>query len=384
MSKNYKSLRSVFDQLEEYLKNRYDIRFNNISLLYESSIHGEYNYNELNLERLYVEIERNDIRISFDKLLIYLKATSNHYNPIKNYFHNLLPKWDGYDYIGELVSKIVVNEHQEFFNLQFRKFLVRTILCACEKKIVNKNAIIFYSPKQNIGKSTFIRYLCPPILEEYIAENISNDKDSIIKIAKCLIINLYEMQNFMTKDIEFTKSLISKDSINERLPYGRKSERIERIASFLGSTNQIGILKDNSNVRWLVFEIDFIDFSYSNIDINMVWSQAYNLAYKEKSFNPFMTNDELNYNDEKNNKFRAYSREEEEIISFVDHSDNENDFMTVTELSFELRKVFVNKHPVLLGNLLNNIGYNQLRIGEERTKKYKIKLSDYYYDFLKF
>ena len=87
MSKNYKSLRSVFDQLEEYLKNRYDIRFNNISLLYESSIHGEYNYNELNLERLYVEIERNDIRISFDKLLIYLKATSNHYNPIKNYFH---------------------------------------------------------------------------------------------------------------------------------------------------------------------------------------------------------------------------------------------------------------------------------------------------------
>ena len=217
-----------------------------------------------------------------------------------------------------------------------------------------------------------------------MAENISNDKDSIIKIAKCLIINLDEMQNFMTKDIEFTKSLISKDSINERLPYGRKSERIERIASFLGSTNQIGILKDNSNVRWLVFEIDFIDFSYSNIDINMVWSQAYHLAYKEKSFNPFMTNDELNYNDEKNNKFRAYSREEEEIISFVDHSDNENDFMTVTELSFELRKVFVNKHPVVLGKLLNNIGYNQLRIGEERTKKYKIKLSDYYYDFLKF
>ncbi len=97
-----------------------------------------------------------------------------------------------------------------------------------------------------------------------------------------------------------------------------------------------------------------------------------------------MTNDELNYNDEKNNKFRAYSREEEEIISFVDHSDNENDFMTVTELSFELRKVFVNKHPVVLGKLLNNIGYNQLRIGEERTKKYKIKLSEYYYDFLKF
>ncbi|WP_185144221.1 VapE domain-containing protein [Empedobacter falsenii] len=337
----------------------------------------------MNLERLYVEIERNDIRISFDKLLIYLKATSNHYNPIKNYFHNLLPKWDGYDYIGELVSKIVVNEHQEFFNLQFRKFLVRTILCACEKKIVNKNAIIFYSPKQNIGKSTFIRYLCPPILEEYIAENISNDKDSIIKIAKCLIINLDEMQNFMTKDIEFTKSLISKDSINERLPYGRKSERIERIASFLGSTNQIGILKDNSNVRWLVFEVDHFDFSYSTIDINKVWSHAYHLAYHDKSFNPFLTADELNYNDAKNSKFRAFTREEEEIIAFVEHSEDEKDFLTVTELCFQLKKVFINKNPIVLGRLLNNIGYKTIRIGDERTKKYKIKLSNYYHEFFR-
>ena len=82
MKKDQKSLRSVFDQLESYLSTRYDIRFNSISLLYESSVYGEYNYNELNLERLYVEIERNDIRVSFDKLLIYLKATSNQYNPM--------------------------------------------------------------------------------------------------------------------------------------------------------------------------------------------------------------------------------------------------------------------------------------------------------------
>lgn len=283
-----------------------------------------------------------------------------------------------------MCRNIKVLEHQEFFNIQFKKFLTRTVLCACEKKIVNKNAVIFYSSKQNIGKSTFIRYLCPSILEDYISENISNDKDSIIKIAKNLIINLDEMQNFMTKDLEFIKSLISKENINERMPYGRKAERIDRIASFLGSTNQTGILKDNSNVRWLVFEIEEFDFSYSTIDINKVWSQAYNLAYHDKSFNPFLTSEELSYNDAKNSKFRAYTREEEEILAFVEHSDDNKDFMTATELSFELRKVYINKYPNMLRKILNNIGFKYIRTGDERTKKYKIKLSKYFYDFLKF
>lgn len=382
MNHNYKS-KSIFDQLEYYLNSKYSIRFNSIKLIYECSELESSNYTELNIERLYVELERNDIKISFDKLLIYLKAFSTHYNPIKNYFHNLLTQWDGNDYINLLSAKVKISEDQEYFNTQFKKFLVRTILCACEKKIVNKNAIIFYSPKQNIGKSTFIRYLCPSILEDYISENISNDKDSIIKIAKNLIINLDEMQNFMSKDLEFIKSLISKENINERMPYGRKAERIERIASFLGSTNQTGILKDNSNVRWLVFEVEHFDFSYSTIDINKVWAQAYHLAYHDKSFNPFLTTEELNYNDLKNSKFRAFTREEEEILAFVDHSDNESDFLTVTELSFELRKVFVNKNPIVLGRLLNNIGYKVSRIGDKRTKKYKIKLSEYYYQFFK-
>ncbi|MFV0163631.1 virulence-associated E family protein [Empedobacter falsenii] len=298
------------------------------------------------------------------------------------YFHNL-PNWDGKDYIDALCSKIELNNDVDFFKLQFKKFLVRTILCACEKKIVNKNAIIFYSPKQNIGKTSFIRYLCPPTLQDYITENISNDKDSIIKVATNLIINLDEMQNFLSNDLDFVKSLISKEMINERLPYAKKSERIVRRASFLGSTNRAHILKDNSNVRWLVFEIQSFDFSYSKIDINKVWSQAYHLAYKDYDFNPYLTSEELNYNEEKNKRFRAFSKEEEELLSFIEESENENDFITATDLCFGLRKVYLHKNPVSLGKVLNNIGFKSKRVGVERTKMYQIKFTDYYQNFLK-
>ncbi|MGV0757285.1 VapE domain-containing protein [Empedobacter brevis] len=373
---------SVFDKLEYFLNSKYLIRFNNISLTYEYTSINSQNWDELNVDRLFIEIEKNGIKVSYDKLLIYLKASIDHYNPIEFYFHNL-PNWDGKDYIDALCSKIELNNDVDFFKLQFKKFLVRTILCACEKKIVNKNAIIFYSPKQNIGKTSFIRYLCPPSLQDYITENISNDKDSIIKVATNLIINLDEMQNFLSNDLDFVKSLISKEMINERLPYAKKSERIVRRASFLGSTNRAHILKDNSNVRWLVFEIQSFDFSYSKIDINKVWSQAYHLAYKDYDFNPYLTSEELNYNEEKNKRFRAFSKEEEELLSFIEESENENDFITATDLCFGLRKVYLHKNPVSLGKVLNNIGFKSKRVGVERTKMYQIKFTDYYQNFLK-
>ena len=142
-------------------------------------------------------------------------------------------------------------------------------------------------------------------------------------------------------------------------------------------------MKDNSNVRWLVFEIQSFDFSYSKIDINKVWSQAYHLAYKDYDFNPYLTSEELNYNEEKNKRFRAFSKEEEELLSFIEESDSDNDYITPTDLCFGLKKVFLNKNPISLGKTLNNIGFKSKRIGNERTKMYQIKYTDYYLKFLK-
>lgn len=373
---------SIFDNIGYYLTRKYKIRFNEISLHYEYKPIESKDWQELSLEKLYVELERENLKFSFDKLIIYLKAIVEYFNPIIQYFRDL-PDWDGTDHISEFSKKIHLNSDQEFFEVQFKKYLVRCVLCAIEEKKINKNAIIFYSRNQNIGKSTFIRFLCPEKLLTYFSENISADKDSQIKLATNFIINLDELQTFMSKDIEFVKAMISKESINERLPYGKRSQRLIRRANFIGSTNRMDILRDHTNVRWMIFDVESIDFSYIKIDIDKVWSQAYYLAYHQKDFNPFLTVDELNYNDEKNKRFRSFSREEEEILSYLEDSENEEDFMASTEISFKLRHVFVNKNPVTLGKILNNIGFKTKRIGSERTKKYMVKLTAYYFEFIK-
>lgn len=183
---------SVFDNIGYYLTARYDIRFNEISLIYEFKPIDSVAWKELSLEKFYVELERENLKFSFDKLIIYLKAIVDYFNPIIQYFRDL-PDWDGTDHISEFSKKIHLNSDQDFFELQFKKYLVRCVLCAIEEKKINKNAIILYSRSQNVGKSTFIRYLCPEKLLPYFSENISADKDSQIKLATNFIINLDEL-----------------------------------------------------------------------------------------------------------------------------------------------------------------------------------------------
>ncbi len=373
---------SVFDKVENYLRDNYELRFNEVSLNYEIKSIGGKEWKELNTDRLFVKLDRANIKLSPQKLQIDLRSEVRNFNPVIHYFKNKIPKYSNSnkDYILELTKKIKLNSDTDFFRIQFKKYLVRCVRCSCETNYVNKNSIIFYSSAQNIGKSTFIRWLCPPYLNQFITENISNDKDSIIKLAKNFIINLDEMQSFMSKDIDFIKSLVSKEFINERLPYGKKQERINRIANFIGSTNKPYLLKDNVNVRWLIFDIQSIDFSYSQIDINDIWAQAYHLAYFDCEFKAELNSAELNYNDEKNKKFRAYTKEEEELMSYIETSENEKDFMTSTELVKVLKNVYINKNPITLGKVLNNIGFKQTRVGKERVKKYKVKMTDFYFD----
>ena len=136
---NKKSL-SIFDNIENYLTEKYKIRFNEISLTYEFKQIDSDVWKELNLEKLYVELERGNLKFSFDKLIIYLKAIVVFFNPIIQYFRDL-PDWDGYDYISDFSKKIHLNSDQKFFELQFKKYLVRCVLCAIEEKKINKNAI---------------------------------------------------------------------------------------------------------------------------------------------------------------------------------------------------------------------------------------------------
>lgn len=332
---------TIFHQAEDYLCSKYNFRFNSIKHVFEFSLVDDFQYKEINENSLFVELNKSGIKISLNNLKALLKSDfCPRYNPIQYYFENL-KEWNDNepDYITKLAS-FVKCEDQEAFNINFKKWLVRAVKCSMIDGYFNKQALILVHPEHNSGKTTFMRFLCPPALSDYIAENINPEqKDSLIALATNFIINLDELKQLSRSDINIVKSWISLDKVNVRLPYESRAAVVQRVCSFVGSTNMGEFLQDETgSVRWLCFKIKSINHDYNNtitgkkeVNIDDVWSQAYSLF--KSGFMAELTQEEVKQNEERNAQFNQLGPEMEMLPNFVEASDSlKGDFMTSTEI----------------------------------------------------
>jgi predicted P-loop ATPase len=320
----------------DYLLEHFDIRYNNVSTEFEYKEKHQEDFKPINENDIFIKMQLDGLNLSLGNLVAFLKSSMvPKHNPFVQYFGSLHP-WDGEtDYIQQLASFVILKpEVRNRFDTHFKKWLVRVVKCALVDSYFNKQAFILVHDKQNSGKSTFCRFLCPPQLSNYIAENLSIDKDSRILLTTNLLINLDELSTLSKFEINALKSLFSKDKINDRLPYDRKNSIIPRRASFIGSTNQAEFLNDESgSVRWLCFVIESIDWSYMDkVNINDVWSQAYHLF--KNNFSCDLNPDEIKENEEYNRQFNITTAEFELIHKYLSPATRENNdcFMTATEI----------------------------------------------------
>ncbi len=362
--------KTVYDYTMEYLEAKYNITYNEISHDFQISFIGSKEWQYLNLNSLIIELAKAGIDIPNGKLEILIRSEwIPKCNPIKAYFENL-PKWDGMDHILKLASYVPTYE-KEAFNYHFEKWLVRTIKCALEKNYFNKQAFVLSHQGQNSGKSTWCRFLCPLELAEYMAEDISNDKDARIQLCRNFLYNLDELAVLSKKDVNALKSFFSKTFINERLPYDKKNTTLPRICSFVGSTNMASFLNDETgSVRWLCFELKGkIDFGYSKeVDINGVWSQAYYLAYTDPNFNPELSIKDIQENEERNKKYTRLTTEEELVSKYFEKSDDIEDFVTASDVLVKLSSLNLRLNQINLGRALS--GFNFQRIKHPKRQVY--------------
>ncbi len=379
--KNDDLVYTIYHKIEDFLIKRYDFRYNVVLNRFENKEKDLDEYSELNESRIYIELKKNSYKVSKSDLIDILKCGFvPDYNPFIEYFSKL-PKWDGTDHIDKLANHIELKDRTRFNN-QFKKWLVRAVKTACIDAYFNKQAIVLVHDKQNSGKSTFCRFICPPALKDYIKDNIADNKDAKIDLTRNLIINLDELANLYKKELNSLKSLFSLDRINERLPYASKNSIIPRRCSFIGSVNQTEFLTDETgSVRWLVFEIDGINWNYKKaVDIDMVWSQAVHLA-KEKNFNPELTPNEIRENEYVNKNYQVVTLEGDLIRKYLAHGDEINGkFMTSTDIMELLNSrsgnAYNNKiNKINIGKELKFLGYptKQQRINDIPIKGYIVK-----------
>ena len=362
-SANKKVTSNKFIITEEYLSKNFDLRYNVISNKFEYKKKDDREWQEMNENNMFIQLQKDNINISLNHLIALLKSDFvKRYHVFREYFESL-PEWDGTtDYILKLTSFLITNDRARL-EKHFKKWLVRAVKTAIDDNYFNKQAFVLVSTKQNSGKSTFCRFLCPPELKDYITESITTDKDSMIAITENFLINLDELSQADKAEINAFKSMFSKDKVKARLTYDKRPTVHSRRASFIGSTDRWEFLTDeNGSVRWLCFEIERIDWNYSNeVDIDYVWSQAYHLLTKVK-FEFELTADEIKENDYINKKYQVSTPERDLLMKFFTPADEKTgEFKTATDiLEFISERTSINLSPIKIGKELRFLGFERV------------------------
>jgi hypothetical protein len=342
--------RPKFIKIRDLLAKRYNFRMNTISNEIEVSAKTSTEWQPLNENNLICEVLEAGFNGVEAPLMALLRSDFVPKNdPFQDYFESL-PAWkDGDPDHIEALANFVMAKDQFWFNTQFKKMLVRVVACALGSIPFNKHCLVLKS-EQNDGKSSFLRFLCPPALQNYMTDHIDIDnKDGRIALCQNLFINLDELSQFSKADVKKTKALFTIDKVKERLPYDRKPSNHRRRASFLASTNEDEFLVDETgNVRWLVFEIDGIQHDNggpkgynSKVDIEQVYAQAY--ALLKSGFPVHLSREEIDKSEINNRRFQVANTEQElieEIFEPASPGDDGADFLTATDVVLSLTKAY--------------------------------------------
>ena len=359
-----------------------ELRYNSILSAVEIKWQYEQQYRRINdrdINSLFFMCEENGTKIPLQQLYTYINSNKiAKYDPIRYYFDNL-PVWDGRDYIKQLCNHIYVEEDKEFFQVMLRKWLIRAVKCALEDDFYNKQMLVFISNKQDIGKTYLCRWLCPPALKDYFTDTPSNGKDEILQTACSFLILHDEMAKFKSKDIDELKASLSRNSITVRLPYDKYPQVFPRRCSYLGTSNRVMLLNDETgSVRFICFSVEYIDFNYSKtIDINKLYSQVYALYLAGDDYE--LTNAEKDIMQNSNDKYFIEMSEIDLVAKyFISPANNEDDdilYLSSSEIaSFLQERENVQINTINLGKALTKMHFQKIQKKVNGMPRYKYVL----------
>ena len=331
---------SYIDKLEMFLNNRYNFRYNTVLGKLEFKTLKAYKYKpmtDFTENSILREILKAKVKCSINSLRNLLHSDyCEMYDPFEDYFNNLQANTDETDYI-EMLADTITTTKQDLWRVCFKKWFVAMVACVLDEKQVNQTVIVF-SGKQGLGKTTWIEKLMPKQLKEYIFSGTINpsNKDTLIHLAECMLINLDELENLNKTEIGSLKEIITKTHIRMRKAYGHNNENMPRRASFAGSVNTAQFLNDTTGSRrFLCFEVENIEYTH-NIDINKVYAQALSL-YKTE-FRHWFNQEEIKEINANNEQYQLRSPEEELLLTWFNVSDKENAnaFLNTTQIAVKL------------------------------------------------
>jgi hypothetical protein len=328
------------DRLELFLSNKYVFRHNIVSGKLEFQYYSKKKWNVMNdfIENSMLrECLKGRLKTNLSSLRNLLNSDfCPLFNPFEDYFHNLPTYDEKTDYITDLANTITTTK-QDLWQQCFKKWLVAMVGCVLDDKVINHTVIVF-SGKQGLGKTTWVEKIVPKQLKEYLFSGTinPNNKDTLVQLSECMLINLDELENLNRSEIGSLKEIITKTQIRMRKAYGHNNETMPRRASFAGSVNTAQFLNDSTGSRrFLCFELEGIQYQHE-VDINLVFSQA--LSLFKSGFRYWFDQEEIKSITANNEQYQLRSPEEELLLTWFEPSPREEAslFLNASQIAAKL------------------------------------------------
>lgn len=246
------------------------------------------------------------------------EAGKNRYHPIREYLTSL--SFQGGDPISELADYFV-DEHSVFAN-----WLRRWLIGACARIMANEqNRMLVLDGRQGLGKDYFAKWLASP-LPEYFYEGpiLPDEKDHRLRLMSTWIWNVNELGSTTRRsDREALKAFLTVQTVRERKAYGHFDVQGPSLSNFIGTVNnEGGILNDpTGHRRFMIAHLTSIDWSYTKLDVDQVWAQAFELYLSGESWQ--LTGAELDAASAINDEYQVTDLVEEAIkeLFIIDPND---------------------------------------------------------------
>jgi predicted P-loop ATPase len=361
-----------------------DVKFNEITRNFE--FNGEEMTDRI-LANFYTKVwTKIDDKISKDKVftLIQNKDNSVSYNPIRQWFdehahithNNEFNKLKACFKIEQLLyENDGVYVFDQYLDIYLKKWLLGLIGSAFGTYSL---MILVIAGEQGIKKTEFFRNLLPKKLRKFYAEsNLDEGKDSEILMTKKWLIVDDEFGGKSKKDATKLKRMSSQQTFSIRMPYGRVSEDLLRLAVLGGTSNDAEVINDPTGNRRII-PINLISFdfdAYMDIDKDKLFIELYN-EWKADKEGWFLDKLQIEYLNKANEKNIEVMSEVELINRHIQNDPTSS--MTNTDVILELQKL----HPTFktntkrMGQALKKCGYFQqvIRDGTKIIRAYEIKI----------
>ena len=361
----------VNKQIKDYLFNRYEFRYNllteQVEYRNQGDKSGDFEMISRRKQNTMVINVLNQGLYCWDKDVerILKSDLVDNYHPFYDYMQRL-PEWDGKDRIRALSLRV---SDDPVWMDGFRRWLLAMTAqwMGKESRCANTLTPILISTKQGMSKSSFCRLLMPPALKNYYLDkfDLNAKANAEVKLGQFGLINLDEFDRYSNSAMATLKNLLQLKELSVKKAYSSYFQQLGRIASFIGTSNQMELLNDpTGSRRFLCVEVKH-PIDCSPIDHDQLFAQLKWLVLQGERI--WMDQEEEQKLQEHNLYFKRM-RPEEEVFHSLFQIPNENEHGKLL-CAAEIHRCLCQSNPsamrgvnvIKLGRSLSTMGLKRVR-----------------------